>query len=42
MGGKNYWLSLFTGTTWNEFIKQGKDVIGFRESTWTTVKKIKA
>ena len=41
MTNKNYWLDLFTGTTWNEFIKNGGEVSGFRESTWNTVKKIK-
>ncbi|MFN8582513.1 MAG: hypothetical protein U0163_16255 [Gemmatimonadaceae bacterium] len=26
----NYWLDLFTGTTWNEFRKAGASVSGFR------------
>ena len=27
-----YWLDLFTGTTWNEFLKAGGTISGFRES----------
>lgn len=27
----NYWLDLFTGTTWREFQEAGADVSGFRE-----------
>jgi hypothetical protein len=38
---RSYWLDLFTGTTWDEFLKAGGDVSGFRESKWTTVQKIK-
>jgi predicted RNA-binding protein len=38
---RNYWLVLFTGTTWDEFLKAGANVAGFRESKWTTVQKIK-
>ena len=26
----NYWLDLFTGTTWDEFQKAGSAVSGFR------------
>jgi len=26
----NYWLDLFTGTTWNEYRKAGAKVSGFR------------
>jgi hypothetical protein len=36
-----FWLDLFTGTTWQEFIDHGSKVSGFRESKTTTVKKIK-
>jgi hypothetical protein len=39
---RNYWLDLFTGTTWDEFLRAGADVSGFRESKWTTVQKIKS
>lgn len=38
---RNYWLDLFTGTTWTEFKKAGGDVTGFRESRWKSVQKIK-
>ena len=38
---KSYWLDLFTGTTWDEFLKAGGNISGFRESKWTTVQKIK-
>jgi predicted RNA-binding protein len=41
MGKRNYWLDLFTGTTWKEFIESDGEVSGFRESQWNTVKKIK-
>lgn len=37
----NYWLDLFTGTTWQEFIDGGAHISGFRESRWNTVQKIK-
>jgi hypothetical protein len=36
-----YWLDLFTGTTWREFLDHGGQVSGFRESRWNTVKRIK-
>ena len=38
--GRNYWLDLFTGTTWAEFQKAGSSVSGFRESRWKTVQRI--
>jgi EVE domain len=38
---RNYWLDLFTGTTWDEFLSAGASVSGFRESKWTTVQKMK-
>lgn len=38
---RNYWLNLFTGTTWEEFLSLGGDVSGFRKSQENTVKKIK-
>jgi hypothetical protein len=37
---RNYWLDLFTGTTWEEFQKAGSSVSGFRESRWKIVQKI--
>jgi predicted RNA-binding protein len=41
MGKKSYWLDLFTGATWQEFLKAGGDVSSFRKSRWKTVQKIK-
>jgi hypothetical protein len=41
MGETTYWLDLFTGTTWKEFLAAGGGVSGFRESQWKTVQKIK-
>jgi predicted RNA-binding protein len=41
MSKRNYWLDLFTGTTWEEFKAAGSSVSGFRESRWSTVQKIK-
>ena len=36
----NYWLSLFTGTTWEEFQKAGSSVSGFNKRSQKTVDKI--
>jgi hypothetical protein len=41
MASRNYWLDLFTGTTWQEFLDAGATVSGFRESRWSTVQKIR-
>jgi predicted RNA-binding protein len=41
MSTRNYWLDLFTGTTWQEFLDSGAAVTGFRETRWKTVQKIK-
>jgi len=41
MSNRNYWLDLFTGVTWKEFLAAGGDVSGFRESRWPAVQKIK-
>jgi predicted RNA-binding protein len=38
---RNYWLDLFTGTTWSEFLEAGGTGSGFRESRWKTVQKMK-
>ncbi len=35
-----YWLDLFTGTTWEEFLKAGGTVSGFRHRMRKTVEKI--
>lgn len=37
----NYWIDLFTGTTWEEFMNNGATISGFRESRWKTVQRIK-
>ncbi len=36
-----YWLDLFTGTTWTEFLAAGSEVSGFRTSRRNSVRKIK-
>jgi hypothetical protein len=41
-GGRTYWLDLFTGKTWDEFLKAGGRVTGFRERRWKTLQRMKA
>lgn len=41
MEERTYWLDLFTWTTWQEFLKAGAQISGFRERRWKTVRKIK-
>jgi hypothetical protein len=41
MTTRNYWLALYTGTTWQEFLVAGAQTTGFREGRWSTVQKIK-
>lgn len=41
MSERTYWLDLFTGTSWQEFLDAGGNVSGFRESRWSTVQKVK-
>ncbi|WP_370574736.1 hypothetical protein [Methanomethylovorans sp.] len=36
----NYWLDLFTGTTWNEFRAAGASITGFSDTRKSTVNKI--
>src|SRR5205807_6308958 len=36
-----YWLDLFTGATWQEFLDAGGKVSGFRPSKWKALKKVK-
>lgn len=38
---RNYWLDLFTGTTWEEFLAAGGQVSGFRERRWKTVQQMR-
>lgn len=37
----NYWLDLFTGTTWQEFQAAGSKVTGFRERNWKRASTVK-
>jgi len=37
---RSYWLDLFTGKTWREFLAAGSQVSGFRESQWKPVQRI--
>jgi len=37
----NYWLDLFTGTTWREFKEAGANVSGFRAKQLKSAKKLK-
>jgi hypothetical protein len=41
LSSRTYWLDLFTGTTWQEFLDAGATVSGFRERRWKTVQRIK-
>ncbi len=41
MSDRNYWLNLFTGSTWQEFLDAGGDTSGFREKRWRMVQQIK-
>ena len=34
MPSRNYWLNLFSGTTWQEFLDAESKVSGFREGRW--------
>src|SRR5258708_12882319 len=38
---RSYWLDLFTGATWQEFLDGGAQISGFREIRWNTVQQIK-
>ncbi len=38
---RSYWLDLFTGPTWEEFLAAGGEVSGFRERRWKAVQRIK-
>ncbi|HUE03030.1 MAG TPA: hypothetical protein VMR62_25905 [Bryobacteraceae bacterium] len=37
----NYWLDLFTGTTWEEFRKAGANISGFRERMRKTARRVR-
>jgi predicted RNA-binding protein len=38
--GRKYWLDLFTGKTWEEFLKHGASISGFRERRRNIAKRI--
>jgi hypothetical protein len=38
---RNYWLTVFTVETWNEFQHHGGDVAGFGEKRWASVQRIR-
>ena len=37
----NYWLNLFTGTTWKEFQAAGSKTTGFRQRNWKRAANVK-
>lgn len=41
MNERTYWLDLFTGTTWDEFLRAGASVSGFRERRRPSVQQMK-
>jgi hypothetical protein len=41
VAGRNHFIDLFTGFTWDEFKKAGGNISGFRESRWKSVQRIK-
>jgi hypothetical protein len=41
MSERSYWLDLFSWTTWDEFLKFGGLVSGFRMKRWKAVSQIK-
>ena len=41
IASRNYWLDLFTGKTWKEFLSAGAKVSGFRQRRWKTVQRMK-
>lgn len=36
-----YWIDLFTGETWSEFLAAGGEVSGFRQTRWNSVQRLK-
>jgi len=37
---RKYWLDLFAGATWEEFLEHGAKISGFRESRKKTAQRI--
>jgi predicted RNA-binding protein len=42
MSDRKYWLVLFSGSTWKEFIDAGANVMGFKEHRKKSVDKLKS
>jgi predicted RNA-binding protein len=40
MTERKYWLDLFSGTTWKEYIDSGANISGFKKSRWPILQKI--
>jgi hypothetical protein len=40
VASRRYWLSLFSGRTWKEFLAAGANVSGFREGRGATVRRV--
>jgi hypothetical protein len=41
MSTRNYWLILFSETTWQEFLNAGAQISGFREGRWKALQQIR-
>ena len=41
MAERGYWLDLFTGSTWQDFLRHGGEVSGFRKTRWPSVQRLK-
>jgi hypothetical protein len=41
MSNRQYWLDLFTGATWHEFLDAGGHISGYRERRWKMVQQMK-
>jgi len=41
MSNSKYWIDVFTGATWKEFLDSGAEISGFRKHRWKTVQRIK-
>jgi predicted RNA-binding protein len=37
---RKYWLDLFTGITWEEFLEHGANISGFRESRKKVARRV--
>jgi len=38
---RDFWVVLFTGSTWEEFLKAGGKTMGFRDTRWNYIRNIK-